>query len=77
MFGTSSQNVAGFFAPGGRVTFQSMDVTDSLCVQRYAVSGSLLPSGSFSGTLVHFGFLNGGSCQVFFATITGSAQLTV
>jgi hypothetical protein len=69
--------VTGFFANGGAVTFVSMSVIDSLCIQRYAVSGDLLPfPGQFAGKLVHYGHWTGTSCSVFFATISGSALLT-
>jgi hypothetical protein len=73
--GTTS--VTGSFARGGTVSYVSMIVIDSLCIQKYAVSGGLLPSpGHFTGKLVHYGFWTGRSCSVFFATISGSAELT-
>jgi hypothetical protein len=67
--------VTGAFAPRGTVTPLSSHVTGSLCTQRYFVSGRLLPSGHFGGTLVHYGFWTGISCNVFFATISGNATL--
>jgi hypothetical protein len=67
--------VTGAFADGA-VSFVSMSVIDSLCIQKFTVSGDLLPSGQFAGTLLHYGHLTGSSCNVLFATISGSALLT-
>ncbi len=75
-FGNGSTTVAGLFAPGGTVSLLSTDVDDSVCVQTYSASGGLLPSGSFSGRLTHYGLWTGTSCIVLFATISGSAVLT-
>jgi hypothetical protein len=70
-------SVTGIFAPNGMVSFVSTSVIDSFCIQKYAVSGGLLPSGNFAGTLLHYGSWTGTTCNVFFATISGNAVLTV
>lgn len=67
--------VTGAFKPGGTVSPLSSQVSGSLCTQKFFVSGGLLPSGHFWGTLVHYGFWTGISCNVFFATISGNATL--
>jgi len=67
--------VTGAFAPRGTVVPLSSQVTGSLCTQKYFVSGGLLPSGHFGGTLAHYGFWTGSSCNVFFATISAKATL--
>jgi hypothetical protein len=72
--GTTS--VAGAFEPGGSVTYVTTAVIGSLCIQKFAVSGQLDPGpGHFAGNLLHYGALVAGSCNVFFATISGSAVL--
>ena len=63
------------FSQGGTVTLVIESALDGTCTQTYAVSGSLLPGGKFSGTLTHYGYWTGGSCSIFFATISGRAQL--
>ena len=68
--------VHGAFA-GGRVTRVSGSTTGSFCTQTFTVSGTLLPAGSFSGKLKHYGYGTATSCNVFFATISGSATLIV
>jgi hypothetical protein len=74
---SGTTTVTGQFASGGTVSAPKIIVAGSLCIEKYAVSGSLLPSpGQFLGTLVHYGFSSGISCNVFFATISGSAQIT-
>ena len=67
--------VTGQFASGGTVTLIDQSVIGTACTQTYAVRGDLLPAGSFTGTLVHYGIWNGSSCNVFFATVTGTAHL--
>ena len=67
--------VAGAFAPGGTVGPPNLRVTGSLCIEKFLVSGGLLPSGQFGGKLVHYGVWTGSSCNVFFATISGSATI--
>ena len=67
--------VTGGFS-NGTVVLVSTFVSGSLCIQRFAVNGGLLPAGQFGGRLVHYGVWTGSSCNVFFATISGSAQLT-
>jgi len=69
--------VTGAFAPGGTVTYASTLLIGSLCLQKFNVSGDLLPSpGHFAGKLVHYGFWTGSSCNVVFATISGGALIT-
>ena len=68
--------VAGGFASGGTVTYVTTFVTGSFCIQKFAVSGDLLPSGHFAGKLLHYGSGTASSCNVFFATISGGAELT-
>lgn len=68
--------VAGGFASGGTVNYVTTFVTGSFCIQKFAVSGDLLPSGHFAGKLLHYGSGTASSCNVFFATISGSAELT-
>ena len=67
--------VTGQFASGGTVTLIDQSVIGTACTQTYAVQGGLLPSGRFSGTLVHYGYWTGTSCNVFFAMVTGTAHL--
>jgi hypothetical protein len=68
----------GDFPPGGSVT--QLDGTrnlGSLCIQQYTVIGALTPAGSgFTGKLTHVGLADEGSCNVFFAFITGTAFIT-
>lgn len=73
----SAMTVSGQFAPGGTVSLVGGSVSNGICTQTYTVSGGLLPAGKFSGALVHYGLWNGGSCSVFFATISGRAQLRI
>jgi hypothetical protein len=65
--------VAGLFT-SGVVSAPKTTVFGSLCIQKYVVTGSL-SIGQFGGKLVHYGYWTG-TCNVFFATISGSAQLT-
>jgi hypothetical protein len=65
--------VTGSLGSGGTVSFVSTSVINSLCIETYAVSGG---PEHFAGKLVHYGHLTGTSCNVFFATISGSALLT-
>jgi hypothetical protein len=67
--------VTGQFANGGTVTLVNQSVLGTACTQTYAVQGALLPAGSFSGQLVHYGYWTGTSCSIFFATVSGSAHL--
>jgi hypothetical protein len=72
---SSAKTVIGQFAPGGTISLVGESVSDGTCTQTYAVGGGLLPDGKFSGTLVHYGLWTGSSCSIFFATISGRAQL--
>ena len=72
---SGTTTVTGQFAPGGTVTLVNETVLDGSCTQTYSVSGRLLPGGKFSGTLTHYGYWTGLSCSIFFATISGRAQL--
>jgi len=74
---STSTTVTGAFASGGTVSLVGESVSDGLCTQTYAVSGGLLPAGKFSGTLTHYGYWTGSSCSIFFATISGRAQLRI
>ena len=65
--------VHGTFGPGGTVTVNGgTSVIGSLCIQKYDVIGG---PETFAGTLLHYGHWTGHSCNVFFATISGSATL--
>lgn len=68
-------SVAGGFASGGTVGAPSLRLIGSLCVEKFLVGGGLVPSGQFGGKLVHYGVWTGSSCNVFFATISGSATI--
>lgn len=51
-----------------------------LCTQHFVVSGTLLEqdnvtTGSFQGTLTHYGIRSGGVCNAFFATFSGSVTV--
>jgi hypothetical protein len=72
---SGARTAIGEFAPGGTVSLVGQSVSDGTCTQTYAVNGGLLPDGKFSGTLVHYGIWTGSSCSLFFATISGRAQL--
>ena len=65
--------VHGTFGPGGTVSWVRTSVIGSLCIQKYDVSGG---PELFAGTLLHYGHGTASSCNVFFATISGSALLT-
>lgn len=73
---STQATVGGGFAYGGTVTFLGMQTYFGYCVEHYAVSGALTPNGSFAGGLTHYGYLIGGSCVPFFATISGKASFT-
>jgi hypothetical protein len=73
----SATTVTGTFAFGGTVSYVSTVVIGSLCIQKFTVSGDLLPPpGHFAGKLLHYGAWSGTSCNVLFATISGGAQIT-
>jgi hypothetical protein len=72
---SSAKTVIGRFARGGTVSLVGESVSDGTCTQTYAVNGGLLPDGKFSGALVHYGLWTGSSCSIFFATISGRAEL--
>ena len=74
---SGTTTVTGQFASGGTVRLVTETVIDGSCTQTYSVSGGLLPGGKFSGTLIHYGYWTGVSCSIFFATISGRAQLKV
>jgi hypothetical protein len=67
--------LTGSFVPGGSVLLLAQNNYGALCIQRYAVSGGLTPGGGFSGILTHVGFVANGSCNVFFAFITGTTLI--
>jgi hypothetical protein len=65
-----STTVSGAFTTGG-ITHKSFAYFSRLCVEKFAVIGSLSNGGSFDATLTHYAY---GSCSnVFFATVVGSA----
>jgi hypothetical protein len=68
------------FLPGGAITQSGPTaVSGASCVQRYAVTGSLSgnPRGAFTAQLTHYGYWDGLTCHVFFATVAGRATLSV
>jgi hypothetical protein len=40
------------------------------CTQAFKISGTLLPAGTFSGTLKHYGEKVNGACEADFASVT-------
>jgi hypothetical protein len=67
-----SITVGGGFT-GGSITPRPPLVFGGLCIQRFAVSGSL-SDGSFAATLTHYAF-GPGCTNVFFATVSGTATV--
>jgi hypothetical protein len=68
--------ITGSFA-SGTVSYVTTFIVGSLCIQKFAVSGELSSSsGTFAGTLLHYGHGTVSSCNVFFATISGKATIT-
>jgi hypothetical protein len=66
--------VTGLLGSGGTVSLVGPPVIiNSLCIETYAVIGG---PEDFAGKLVHYGYWTGTSCNVFFATVSGSASLT-
>lgn len=63
--------VRGLFGAGGTVSPLSSIRTGSLCVEKFRVSGGPL---HLDGRLVHYGHWTG-TCNIFFATISGSADI--
>lgn len=49
------------------------------CTQQFSVSGGAVTfgssSGTFGGTLTHYGIMSGGVCNAYFATIVGSVTV--
>jgi hypothetical protein len=68
------RTITGMFT-SGLVSYVNTAFLGSLCIQTYSVTGTL-SSGAFAGTLVHYGSVVGGSCNIFFATISGRATLS-
>ena len=75
-FSNGTTTVNGAFKSGGKIFPPSLSVSGAFCIQKYTVTGGLAPAGHFGGTLTHYGFWTGSACNVFFATISGSATLT-
>jgi hypothetical protein len=69
--------VSGGFAGGTVRQIGPTQVFLFTCVQKYAVVGALTPAGSFMVQLKHYGTWDGRTCHVHFATVTGTATLTV
>jgi hypothetical protein len=80
----SQPTVTGIFnanLQGIQMLASSSDEDSGFCTQTYLISDGLLlttpaGTGSFNATLVHYGFLVAGKCQVFFATVSGTVVLT-
>jgi hypothetical protein len=72
--GTTTVN--GAFKYGGKIFPPSLSLSGAFCIQKYKVTGGLWPAGNFAGKLTHYGIWTGSACNVFFATISGSATLT-
>jgi hypothetical protein len=80
----SSQTVTGTFNPnlhGIQMLAASSDEDSGFCTQTYLISDTLQltspnGSGSFVAILRHYGFLVGGQCAVFAATVSGTVDLT-
>jgi hypothetical protein len=68
--------VSGAFAGGTVRQIGSTQVVWFTCTQKFAVTGSLTPAGSFVVQLKHYGFWDGKTCHVHFATVVGTAVLT-
>jgi len=75
-FSNGTTTVNGAFTNGGRIFPPMLSVSGAFCIQTYVVTGGLSPAGHFGGKLTHYGFWTGSACNVFFATISGSATLT-
>jgi hypothetical protein len=59
---------------GGTITPSTTTLIGNLCLQKFAVVGSLTKGGSFSAILTHYAV--GAACAaVFFATVRGSATV--
>jgi hypothetical protein len=69
--------VRGGFAGGTVKQIGPTQVFLFTCLQKYAVVGTLTPAGSFVVQLKHYGIWDGRTCHVHFATVTGTATLTV
>jgi hypothetical protein len=70
-------HVTGTIDSGGTVVAGAVSSADGVtCRQTFGVSGTLNSStGSYSGTLTHYGFLYGGRCNAFAASFRGSVTL--
>ena len=75
-FSNGTTTVSGVFKRGGTISPPSLSVSGAFCIQKYKVTGDLSPAGNFAGKLTHYGIWTGSACNVFFATISGSATLT-
>jgi len=75
-FSNGTTTVSGAFKNGGKILPPSLSVSGAFCIQKYKVTGGLSPAGHFDGRLTHYGIWTGSACNVFFATISGSATLT-
>lgn len=71
-----SRSIQGGFAGGTVRQVGPTQIVFFTCVQKYAVVGALTPGGTFSIELTHYGFWDGKTCHVHFATVMGKAALT-
>ena len=71
------RHATGTIDSGGTVTAGAVSSPDGItCTQRFAVNGTLNSgTGSFSGTLTHYGVLYNGRCNAFAASFRGSVTL--
>jgi len=62
---------------GGMITAGPVTTTNGFtCRQTFSLGGTLNGNtGSYAGTLTHYGILYGGRCNAFSATFTGQATL--
>jgi hypothetical protein len=81
---TSSRTVTGVFnlnEKGIQLLGTSSDEDSGFCTETYLISDTLKllspwGSGTFVAVLKHYGFLIAGHCQVFFATVSGTVDLS-
>jgi hypothetical protein len=73
----SYRHVTGTIDPGGTIVAGPVSSPDGFtCTQTFTVSGTLNGgTGSFAGTLTHYGILYNGRCNAFAASFTGSVTL--
>jgi hypothetical protein len=72
---SKTATVRGSFTGGSVFLVGEVD-SFGLCIQTFTVSGTLT-DGTFNAVLTHYGVRTASGCRVFFATINGTATLTV